>query len=247
MLRKALQQASLGAERAGQSCTASTSRALHVATPSAAAAATSAHARPPPSKGQIRQHRKEREEKREIKRRLEELTRPDPVLGRQLNEDGNKYWKASELSKLILSKDQVWGVQEDRRGNLVEVQDEGHDDVPRLGPKRLNFGLDNAHDRQMLFSDLSSVILEDQMARAKDPSTATSDELAELEAEIQMVHEAEAQHAQVLGRVLDLRNASGKGIQVENVRRIIEHFGGRPEGDERGPDTGSVEVQSEQR
>ena len=57
-----------------------------------------------------------------------------------------------------------------------------------------------------------------------------------------MLEQEQQQSAATLARILDLRNASGKGIQVENTRRIIEHFGHRSDG--RGPDTGSPEVQA---
>jgi small subunit ribosomal protein S15 len=198
---------------------------------------------------QIQNLRKEKDEKREIDRRLYERSEPDPVLGHQVNEVGEKLWKTSELYQLILTKDEVWGVREDRRGNLLNVEKEDtkdtRDGAPLPGPKRVNFGLDTQEDRQLLFADLPSIKLDDRLRNAMDPTMASEEELANLSEDMQQVEELELSHVDILSRVLDLKNASGKGIQVENTRRIIAKFGARAEGDERGPDTGSVECQGE--
>lgn len=250
MLRTALQHASVGVERASRSCLPSCSRTVHSGASTSTSSQTS---RPSLSRAQVLQFRKEREEKKEIDRRLEELSKPDPVLGHQMNEVGENLWKSSELYQVILSKDEVWGVREDRRGNLLNI--EGNEEKTSNktsensmpGPKRLNFGLDNEEDRNLLFSDLPSIQLEDRMRKVRDPTMASAEELSFLSEQVQEMEDQEISHVDVLSRVLDLKNASGKGIQVENTRRIIERFGARSEGDERGPDTGSTEVQSEQR
>lgn len=178
---------------------------------------------------------------REVKQRLFDMSKPDPVLGHQLNDEGRALWENSELAKLILSKEEVWGVQEDRRGQLQPVAPTPRDEDAKLeevmekygGPRRLNFGMDET-DRRTLFQSLPRVMTTD---RALDSagSDAMVDDLQQLEAE-------QAQSAETLSRILDLRNASGRGIQVENTRRIIEHFG-RPTS-HGGPDTGSPEVQA---
>jgi small subunit ribosomal protein S15 len=225
-------------------CIASTSRAVTTATRSSGTSAAA-----PPSRQKRQQQLKKVKEKHEFSLRIQELTKPDPYLGHQDNEEGHKYWQSSELYKVILTKDAIWGVREDRRGNLVKIENdtssaasETEDNVEsRLGPERMNFGLDSPEIRQMLFQDLPSISQEDVMKYQQDPSMADQNLIDKIE-ESQWKGE---KGVDVLSRVLDLKNASGKGIQVENTRRIINHFGGREPGDERGPDTGSVEVQGE--
>lgn len=173
-------------------------------------------------------------EQREIKARLLDASKPDPVLGHRPDAAG--IWNRSELAQLILSKEQVWGVKEDRRGNLVPATDaEG-------SPQRLNFGLEyEPTARQLLFDQLPTVMTRDRILDSRNlghiiNGNATSENVADFDEEYQEIAEQETNNANILARVLDLRNSSGKGIQVENIRRIINHFGG-------GTDTGSPEVQ----
>lgn len=202
-----------------------------------------------------RQKRKAIEQKQLLKQRIFELTKPDPVLGHQLNETGEAVWKNSELRKIILSKDDVWGVREDRRGNLVEIKEDTTAEADassaegiQIGPKRLNFGLDSKEDRQLLFANLPATILEDYHRGMEDQlPRASQEQLMDFSQNMQENEEIEQGHTDLLGRLLDLRNANGKGIQVENIRRITNHFGQRPalkDGKERGLDTGSPEVQA---
>ncbi|PWN37183.1 uncharacterized protein FA14DRAFT_159348 [Meira miltonrushii] len=204
-----------------------------------------------------RQKRKAAEQKQLLRQRIFELTKPDPVLGHQMNEKGEAVWKNSELRKIILTKDDVWGVREDRRGNLIEITEEAKTDDAstsppeegiQIGPKRLNFGLDSQEDRQLLFGNLPATILEDYHRAMEDQLLrASQDELLSFSQNMQENEEIEQGHTDLLGRLLDLRNANGKGIQVENIRRITNHFGQRPameDGKERGLDTGSPEVQA---
>lgn len=193
-------------------------------------------------KRQARLRRQANLEQRRVKEHLFAMGRPDPVLGHQLNEEGTKLWENSELAKLILSKREVWGVQEDRRGQLEAVAPTPREEDAELdaavaefgGPRRLNFGL-GVQDRRLLFQSLPRVMTSD---RAMD-ATGTADALAE---GLQELEKEQLQSADTLSRILDLRNASGRGIQVENTRRIIAHFARpTPSG---GLDTGSPEVQA---
>lgn len=193
-------------------------------------------------------------ERQELKERVQELTKPDPVLGHQLNEKGEALWRQSDLCKVMLTKDDVWGVAEDRRGNLVNVEQDDvssvyddNDSRPeaQLGPKRLNFGLDNEQDRKMLFSELPAVMYEDETRDKLSTSSLSAEDLEHISQDVQHAEENVHNNAAMISRILDLRNASGKGVQVENVRRIVNHFGARL-GEEGGAvDTGSPEVQGE--
>lgn len=183
-----------------------------------------------------------------IKQRMFELTKPDPVLAHRNTPEGEAVWKNSELAKLILSKTEVWGLVEDRRGRLQSVTSTPRDEDASIdavvqeygGPRRLNFGL-CTRDRRTLFQSLPRVMTTDRAldltdaAVSREGSDALAEELSQLEAE-------QAQSSETLSRILDLRNASGRGIQVENTRRIIQHFGRKTQNGTL--DTGSPEVQA---
>ncbi|ETS64594.1 hypothetical protein PaG_01063 [Moesziomyces aphidis] len=198
--------------------------------------------------------RKSNLDQRILKVRMLDASKPDPVLGHQLGQEGEKIWSASELARIVLDKNAVWGVKEDRRGNLVplsaaELSTTNPVDVAAAkdakeygGPARLNFGLD-AKDRQLLFDDLPHVMVKDRILDSWNlgtlvRGTANAADVAAFDAEYEKVQQEERASTHTLARVLDLRNASGKGIQVENIRRIINHFGGPQQ------DTGSPEVQA---
>lgn len=203
-----------------------------------------------------RQKRQHNLDKQELKRRLAELSKPDPVLGHQTNEKGEERWKSCELAGLLLDKDVVWGVKEDRRGNLVPILEDPN--VPEAveaarkeersqaekegGPLRLNFGL-TLTDRKTLFGHLPTIVAEDNVLNAHAVQLARGDAgaLRAAEEDLEKMEQAEKLKTDTLSRILDLRNASARGIQVENVRRIINHFGNR--GPRLPRDTGSVEVQ----
>ena len=200
--------------------------------------------------------RKSNLDQRLLKVRMLEASKPDVVLGHQSSPAGQQVWERSELAKIVLNKESVWGVKEDRRGNLVSISNEEEvaaaknvfdaaaaRDARKLGgPVRLNFGLD-AQDRQLLFQDLPQVMVKDRILDSWNlgtlvRGTANQADVAAFESEYAKVQAEEASNKEGLARILDLRNASGKGIQVENIRRIIQHFGGPKR------DTGSPEVQA---
>ncbi|KAL9932219.1 hypothetical protein V8E36_008991 [Tilletia maclaganii] len=274
--------------------------------------------------------RKSNLERRELTSRLLASSKPDPVLGHMTgaaaraasssassvvnanaNEQaiaaglapttgGEEVWSKSELARLILSHDEVWGVREDRRGELIPIDQAefqkargsggsgGKDSTlpgDELsaqaqaefgGPLRLNFGLKTT-DRELLFSELPRVMVEDRMLdsvhlrpvdkygdrvsssskpfapRSDDAGTQAGSEAAAADrmldertqlamvAEMEELERAEAGSADVLARVLDLRNASARGIRYENTRRIVEAFGRPlPNGQK---DSGVTEVQ----
>jgi small subunit ribosomal protein S15 len=208
-------------------------------------------------KERLRQQEKQASELREVKSRMQAMTKPDPVLGHQMNMEGDQLWKNSELCKVVLTKDAVWGVREDRRGNLIPIIDEteeannhpGHAErqsLPHLGPKRLNFGLESQEDRALLFGDLPAVIIEDKIRASSMLTSLSTDDISSLNHSLEADEETERVQSDQLSRILDLRNANGRAIRVENIRRIIEHFGlKRREDGSVFHDSGSPEIQGE--
>jgi small subunit ribosomal protein S15 len=221
-------------------------RALAAALPAAAPFSTSAPAGEKRHRRTARLRKRRNEDAQELKARLLEATRPDPVRGHQMNDGGRAAWQRCELAQVVLQKDAVWGVKEDRRGNLVAVPSTHADDAAaaevaqRLGgPLRLNFGL-GAKDRELLFRDLPAVQVEDSIFH--DYFRSAAPDMAAAAAQVPALEAREEASAETLKRILDLRNASGRGIQAENIRRIVGHFGKRVGAP---PDTGSPEVQGE--
>lgn len=200
-------------------------------------------------------------EKRALLQQIRDETQPDPVLGyrpgnaREPGTNDESLWENCELKKIILKKEEVWGVTEDRRGNLVSVETEasaGSAEERRAveeqggGPLRLNFGLEES-DRQLLFKDLPDVMVKDRIldslanngANASAFYRAAQEDPAarQIEDEYEALQRQEGRSADFLARILDLRNASAKGIDVENKRRIVAHFGGETKS------SGTVETQ----
>lgn len=168
----------------------------------------------------------------------------------------------SRQQSILLSKSDAWGLTEDRRGNLTPSTTAGALGTPEEqqrqlslgGPLRLNFGMGD-DEREVLFKDLPDVVAKDRVLdtladaeagsgprsgsakyRAGEEEMDSLPLAEQVQREFEALQQQEAQSASVLSRVLDLRNASAKGIDLENKRRIISHFGG-------GTNTGSVETQ----
>lgn len=191
-------------------------------------------------------------QRRELTKRMLEQTKPDPVLGHQPNKVGEAVWENSELAKIVITKDKAWGVTRDHRGKLQPLRADQEDtttfsqqsaqDAEEFGgPERLNFGLQRK-DRELLFKGLPQIMVKDRVLDSANlgPLVRGSPERADIDAfekELEKVLAEEDRNKEALGRILDLRNASGKGVQVENIRRIVQHFG-------EGTDTGSSEVQA---
>lgn len=194
---------------------------------------------------------------RAIKAELQAQTKPDPVLGyrpgnsREAGVNDEALWESCELKQVILTKEDVWGVKVDRRGTLVDV------DSPRAkgseheqaiaqqfgGPARLNYGY-TQEDRALLFKSLPETTTEDRIvhsdvfSKAGGLNQTTGVSQASAKA-VSLIEEQEQTSTDRLGRILDLKNASGKGIDVENKRRILEQFQSHDN------DVGGVEAQGE--
>lgn len=182
--------------------------------------------------------RKSNLEQRGLKEMLLKRSMPDPVLGHQTTgSEAQTLWDVSELKKVLLEKEKVWS------GQIPSEQVQTSSNAGP-GPQILNFGL-SAKDRELLFKDLPEIMVEDrlldsQAAAASGSSFLQASHLDAMQEEMAKFARDESASVSTLARILDLRNASGKGIQVENIRRIVHVFGD-------GKDTGSSEVQGTSR
>jgi small subunit ribosomal protein S15 len=95
-------------------------------------------------------------------------------------------------------------------------------------------------DQQMLFGALPYTSTSLKARRVLQNSASLRQEEDDPHAALTAAEEDKVEQMQ---RMLDLRNASKRGIEVVNRQRVIEEFGGVREG--KGVNTGSSEVQGE--
>jgi small subunit ribosomal protein S15 len=174
------------------------------------------------AKKKTRLVRKANLEKKASLVRQHEAARPDPVLGFAKGNDD--LWEKSQLKSILLSKEEVWGTTSATPG-AVTGEGEGYT------PKLFNFGL-SAEDA----AQLSEALPATAALRSTLGDQATSVDAVML-SRFEEATEAEQRKRDTLMRIVDLRNADSKGIEVENTRRIIAAFGRTP------GDTASPEVQ----
>lgn len=233
--------------------------------------ARSFHSLPPLLKGRTTEAAtKRRDRTRRLSARRQQLrleaqnAAPDPVLGYR---SGNEaYWRESELCKLILDREEVWGISQASATSTVSAPelssglDGASGAAARLesSPALLNFGL-TEDDRRLLEDDVGAVELQADQAQsaatrevggstvattagrsgsAGEPGAAATatQAAATLEAA------REEQRDQLL-RIIDLRNGDSGAIRGATARRIFQAFGS----DQAAPDrfdTGRAEVQS---
>lgn len=167
----------------------------------------------------------------------------DPVLG--FGPGRSAIWDSSELKSVLLRREDVWGetvkVVPGEAGSLQAggsgsnaVAEGASEEAAGAGytPKHFNFGLEK-DDAHKLAEVLPLVAAQRAVLDGPHEFSAALEKRA-LAAEV-----AEREKRDKLMRIVDLRNASSKGIEVENTRRIVNAFG-RAEGD-----TGSPEVQGQ--
>lgn len=119
-------------------------------------------------------------------------------------------------------------------------------DTPGVSlPPVLNYGL-RSPEKALLFSHLPILTAELESLQANEQlvdrsQSSPNPSTGEIWTEVKRVQELELglarERANRLARLVDLRNASAKGVMHENRRRIVEAFG------RDGKDTGRPEVQ----
>ncbi|GAA5996952.1 mitochondrial 37S ribosomal protein uS15m MRPS28 [Rhodotorula paludigena] len=164
--------------------------------------------------------------------RQHEQSRPDPVLGFAKGNDA--LWDKSLLKSVLLNRDEVWAqpAQADATGAGADAAARGTAGAEGYTPELYNFGLDAQTAEQ-----LSSVLPATAALRSTLGDQATSVDAIMLE-RFETATTREEAKRDALMRIVDLRNADSKGIEVENTRRIVATFGRTP------GDTASPEVQS---
>ncbi|GAA5972591.1 hypothetical protein JCM21900_001329 [Sporobolomyces salmonicolor] len=160
--------------------------------------------------------------------RQHEASRPDPVLG--LSKGNDELWEKSLLKSILLHRDDVWGASVEADGASSAADSSTSNGAPYM-PKLFNFGLD-----QHTAEQLSTVLPATAALRSTLGDQATSVDSVML-SRFERATELEEQKRDTLMRIVDLRNADSKGIEVENTRRIVAAFGRVP------GDTASPEVQ----
>ncbi|GAA6063552.1 hypothetical protein JCM10212_002664 [Sporobolomyces blumeae] len=159
--------------------------------------------------------------------RQHEQARPDPVFG--FAQGNEQLWDKSLLKKILLDKREVWGRVVK---NEADIQQQAAAASSSATPKLYNFGLDENTAQQ-----LAEVLPATAALRSTLGDGATSVDSVML-SRFEKATQLEDQKKDTLMRLVDLRNADSKGIEVENTRRIVEAFGRAP------GDTASPEVQA---
>lgn len=175
------------------------------------------------------------DKKANLKKREERLAqtqanRPHVVLGTRPGEDHK--WTNCDLARCVLTEEQILASNEPPLAVHGPIGDVAL-------PKHVNYGV-TKEDAQLLFGTLPALVREstgDRSVREQDIGWQSSPE--QLEKMTQEATEKERTKAEMLARVIDLRNANAGGIAYENRRRIVEAFSepGKP------GDVGRTEVQ----
>jgi len=152
--------------------------------------------------------------------RKAEERRPHHVLGTRRDDDAK--WLNCDLAKILVTEQELTTGAESQPLTLSS----GVLWMPRL----MNYGVGEA-EKEILFEQLPPLTAEMGGIRKPKAWTMTLHEEAE---------QTELMKANMLARVIDLRNANAGGIAYENRRRIVAAFSepGKP------GDTGRPEVQA---
>lgn len=171
--------------------------------------------------------RKAHQDKKLAQHRLDEQTKPDPILGYSRDQRGqfsaqaeDEVWNKSLLKQVILDREAVWSTPAPTPGEPYT-------------PTHLNFRLQEG-DLELLSNTLPAVSSLRTLLGVPLSNASIADRRA---AQSEVI---EADKREKLMRIIDLRNADSKGIDVENKRRIARAFSrdGQTE-----TDTGLPEVQ----
>lgn len=136
-----------------------------------------------------------------------------------------KLWENSLLKRILLNREQVWGKVIQGEGDVKPQDAQGQEAV-------YNFGLD-----QSTAEELATVLPATAALRSTLGDGQTSVDSVMLD-RFEKATGLEEHKRDTLMRIIDLKNADSKGIEVENTRRIVANFGRAP------GDTASPEVQA---
>lgn len=152
---------------------------------------------------------------------------PDPVLGYPLNSEGDNLWDKSLLKLILLTREQVWGETVKVPTAAAESSSSAE---AAYTPTHYNFSLSPSHISTLTTTLPSVSALLPTLGFSPSSSSITTHRLSQSSLQ-------ELSKREKLLRIIDLKNASSKGIEVENTRRVVAEFGRFP------GDTGSPEVQ----
>lgn len=228
------------------SATLHPSPVLAFSNPRSHAFSTSSSASESRTRRRSRLVRKTNLEKKSSLAKAHQESQPDPVLGYAKGRES--IWENSLLKSVLLRREDVWGetvkvlpdetASTSRRGQAPETigGDKSSAQIAERTyfPKHFNFGL-GEEEVKLLAEDLP-IVASHRMFVGKEVSLfeQMTDE------DYEKAVKAEEEKKDKLLRIVDLRNAGSKGIEFENMRRIVKAFGASE------TDTGSPEVQGKQ-
>lgn len=157
---------------------------------------------------------------------LKQTAQRDPARGHTLTPEGYALWENSDLKSLMLIPEEIWEGKIPPLPKLLEGDAESETMTEVMGKRQmLNYGLTKG-DSEFLFQQVPQLMAEDRMhdfpetvGDLADPESADKSQM------LSELLQTEQAGAESLSRILDLRNASGKQIERENLRRIVKVFG----------------------
>ncbi|EIN14263.1 hypothetical protein PUNSTDRAFT_129892 [Punctularia strigosozonata HHB-11173 SS5] len=200
------------------------------------------------TKQKARAIRRSNTELKAERQRLDAERRPHVVLGTRPGEE-ETLWAHCDLAKIIITSKDVEAVSTStppRHSRVTQAAPEdgfGEEykfDLPNVDtvklPPHLNYGVSGAQQEELV-RILPALTAQ---SRAEQYQTQQSLYTSHYVAALPAALNQEVHKANMLGKVMDLRNANAGGIAYENRRRIIAAFS-EPE---KPQDTGRPEVQA---
>ena len=210
-------------------------------------------------------------QKREASKLKSVSDRPHPVLGLQVGQPGEEQWKTTKLYQVLIKPEDLRSVPSTSTSQPPATTGKGvsNEVAPTTPPAFRHFGVDEETAKQLL-NDLPNLTVKHQavikQAREEDfkdvvesgrpvssfekhlapavraPTRGIYDYTLPVSADRKAVVDATAAK-DALAKIIDLRNASARGVAFANRQRCIEAFSAADGVERKGPDTGRPEVQ----
>ncbi|KAJ3552636.1 hypothetical protein NM688_g4046 [Phlebia brevispora] len=160
---------------------------------------------------------------------IAKLVNPHVILGHRPGDETK--WRHCDLAKILVTPEEI------RAAPIIPITalKPGSKSKSKELPKYYNFGIGDK-EKSMLFEALPTLTMERTLEVGANEKLARPEFLNEQSPTAEFVENVKAN---MLARIVDLRNANARGIAFENRRRCIAAFSesGKPD------DTGRPEVQ----
>jgi small subunit ribosomal protein S15 len=159
-------------------------------------------------------------------------TRPHVILGTISSDSSSDTWTSCDLARVLVRPDELSPTAPSQPIHIPEAANAEVNIPPTLA-----FGI-REQEQRMLFAHMP-LLAADMHTRREMNGGSSVNAVADMAAHHERALEDGVKQANVLAKLVDLRNANAAGIAFENRRRVVEAFSepGKPN------DTGRTEVQ----